>query len=133
MNLDYNADMAKNRTAPINAHAQALGRLGGRAGTAAQNRARKANAQNAGRPRRVCTKCNEPVLGGHADRALDETCGRHGWRWERAGRPHAVPVNRARLALDAIAAAMKKPGPDVLTTIADILRTTGRLTKKGGN
>jgi len=68
-----------------NATAQAIGRLGGQAGTKAQNRARKVNAQLGGRPRRVCTTCGEPVIGGHFDRELDETCGAHGWRWQRAG------------------------------------------------
>jgi len=73
------------KVARKNPAAQALGRLGGRAGTKAQNRARKANAQLAGRPRRICTHCGEPVRGGHADRSLDDSCGAHGWRWERAG------------------------------------------------
>lgn len=66
-----------------NPAAQALGRLGGQAGTTAQNRARKKNAQLAGRPRRVCTHCGEPVVGGHVDRALDEKCGAHGWKWQK--------------------------------------------------
>src|SRR5215831_11639496 len=71
-----------------NAAAVALGRLGGAAGTRAQNRARKKNAQLAGRPRRICTTCGEPVAGGHVDRRLDETCGAHGWRWQqRRGGP----------------------------------------------
>ena len=66
-----------------NAAAQALGRLGGQAGTKAQNRARKQNAKLAGRPRRVCNHCGEPVIGGHVDRALDVKCGAHGWRWQK--------------------------------------------------
>lgn len=74
-----------------NAAAQALGALGGAAGTAAQNAARKRNAQKAGRPRRICKRCKQPVVGGHLDRALDDSCGAHGWRWQRrvggAGRP----------------------------------------------
>ena len=70
---------------PKNPAAQALGRLGGAANTPAQNLARKRNAQLAGRPRRVCNACGHSVVGGHADRALDDTCGRHGWHWEKAG------------------------------------------------
>lgn len=68
---------------PKNTAAAALGRLGGRAGTKAQNKARRANAQRAGRPSRVCVHCGEPVAGGHVDRDLDETCGAHGWRWRK--------------------------------------------------
>jgi hypothetical protein len=67
----------------MNPHARELGRLGGLAGTPAQNRARRRNAQHAGRPRRVCTTCGEPVRGGHVNRALDDTCGPHGWRWQK--------------------------------------------------
>ena len=71
--------------------AQALGRLGGSAGTVAQNRARKRNAQLGGRPRRVCDKCGEPVTGGrdgwkhsgHVKTKLDDTCGQHGWHWQK--------------------------------------------------
>lgn len=66
-----------------NPAAQALGRLGGAARTPAQNAARKQNAQRAGRPKRVCTTCGNPVVGGHVDRRLDETCGAHGWRWQQ--------------------------------------------------
>jgi len=67
--------------APKNRAAQTLGRLGGAAGTKAQNAARKQNAQRAGRPKRVCLHCGEPVVAGHVDRRLDVTCGAHGWRW----------------------------------------------------
>lgn len=84
--IEYNPQRSEMPTKPTTqSAAQTLGRLGGKANTKAQNRARKQNAQLAGRPRRVCTHCSEPVVGGHADRALDDTCGRHGWRWERAG------------------------------------------------
>jgi hypothetical protein len=62
-----------------------LGRLGGSKNTAAQQDARKRNAQTAGRPARVCNFCGERV-GGHKHRPLDETCGAHGWRWQQ---PHA--------------------------------------------
>jgi len=85
------SDMARTTTTPKNRHAQALGRLGGAAGTKAQDRARKQNAQRAGRPKRVCIHCGKPVVAGHADRTLDETCGAHGWRWLKR---HAV-VTRA--------------------------------------
>jgi hypothetical protein len=68
-----------------NPAAQALGRLGGQAGTKAQNRARAQNAQLAGRPGRVCVDCGEPVHGGHKDRRLDKTCKGHRWRWRKPG------------------------------------------------
>lgn len=105
------SDMTRRRTPPTRVTAkrtaaQTLGRLGGRAGTLAQNQARARNAQHAGRPKRVCTTCGAPVIGGHVDRRLDDTCGRHGWRWERAGAPHPTPPNLARTlileALDAL-------------------------------
>jgi hypothetical protein len=63
--------------------AQALGRLGGSANTDAQRAARQANALKAGRPRRVCSHCEEPVRGGHLDKRLDSTCGVHGWKWQK--------------------------------------------------
>jgi len=63
--------------------ARQLGRLGGLANTEAQQRARQKNAQRAGRPRRVCIYCGEPVKGGHADPKRDKTCGAHGWCWHR--------------------------------------------------
>jgi ribosomal protein S27AE len=66
-----------------NAAAQALGRLGGAVNSKAQQQARKQNAQRAGRPRRVCVHCGEPVVAGHVDRALDVTCGAHGWQWQQ--------------------------------------------------
>lgn len=81
MAISEQSDMAKNKAA------QALGRLGGGANTAAQQRARKRNAQLAGRPRRVCVRCGEPVVGGHADRSLDDECGQHGWRWQQGANP----------------------------------------------
>jgi hypothetical protein len=75
----------KQTTTKKNRAAQALGRLGGSANTKAQNVARKQNAQLAGRPRRVCTTCGEPVLGGgvHKDRALDATCDGRDWKWQK--------------------------------------------------
>ena len=91
--IDYTAAM---KTAPLrkkNPAAIALGRLGGSANTKAQNRARKANAQFAGRPRRICVHCGEPVLGGHVDRTRDATCGAHGWRWQKQSEPDA-PARR---------------------------------------
>ena len=75
---------------PKNAAAQALGRLGGAAGTSAQQRAREANSQLGGQPGRVCVFCGEPVIGGHDDRDLDESCGAHGWRWKRKHDPPAA-------------------------------------------
>jgi len=93
------------KTAPLkNPAAQALGALGGRANTEAQLAARRKNAQLAGRPRRVCRHCGEPVRGGHADAALDTSCGAHGWRWQRPSHP-----DRPRI----------RPDPRLL---ADVLR-----------
>jgi len=68
---------------PKNAAAVALGRLGGSRNTPAQDAARAKNAKRAGRPRRVCVKCGEPVRGFHVDRALDQTCGIHQWEWQK--------------------------------------------------
>jgi hypothetical protein len=72
-----------NKTPALNKAAQALGRLGGSAGTKAQNRARKKNAALGGRPSRVCIHCGEPVVGGHKKVKLDTSCGEHGWRWKK--------------------------------------------------
>jgi hypothetical protein len=94
--------MAKQK--PIESPAQILGRLGGSANTPKQNAARRKNARrSAGRPGRVCLYCGEPVLGGHVDRALDETCGAHGWQWQqRANTPTPAAPSRDRKALMAI-------------------------------
>jgi hypothetical protein len=117
-------------TTTKNPAAQALGRLGGSANTKAQHRARKANAQKAGRPRRVCVKCAQPVTGGHADRALDETCGAHGWRWERAGTRHPAPVSRDRAALDELAAllaeSVRRHIDPPFGVLMRLVRSTGR-------
>ena len=79
-----NTDACKRRAAAkLNPAAVSLGRLGGQAGTPAQDAARARNAQHAGRPGRVCTKCGEPVVGGHQNRMLDLTCGAHGWKWRQ--------------------------------------------------
>ena len=117
----------------LNAAAQALGRRGGSANTPAQRAQRNAARKLAGRPRRVCTRCKQPVLGGHADRALDESCGAHGWRWERAGVKHPAPVSRERLALDRIAEALggaEPPGTTRLALIAGLVRSTGRKVRR---
>jgi hypothetical protein len=66
-----------------NPAAQALGRLGGSANSPAQLAARRKNAKLAGRPRRVCVHCGEPVKGGHVDAKLDAKCGAHGWKWQK--------------------------------------------------
>lgn len=71
-----------------------MGRLGGSAGTEAQNEARRLNAQRAGRPRRVCIYCGEAVRSGHVKARLDKTCGAHGWRWQKPSeedRPAVTP------------------------------------------
>lgn len=93
--IGYNPEQSDMAQKPVlkNPAAQALGRLGGSAGTKAQNKARKQNAKLGGRPRRVCTHCGEPVSGGHTDRTLDETCGAHGWKWEQGGRDVDAPPN----------------------------------------
>lgn len=73
----------KPKTPRKNRAAQLLGRKGGSANTVAQHRARQENAQLAGRPRRVCSHCGEPVRGGHVDKRQDATCGEHGWKWQK--------------------------------------------------
>lgn len=78
-----------------NPAAVALGRIGGARNTVAQNEARLANAQFGGRPRRVCNVCGEPVLGGHATRALDDTCGPHGWHWQTPSERRAAATKAA--------------------------------------
>lgn len=83
-----------------NAAAQALGRLGGRAGSPAQTAARRVNAQLGGRPRRVCLFCNEPVVGGHVARHLDLSCGAHGWRWQNQAE-QAAPIDVRALLVEA--------------------------------
>lgn len=65
----------------VNEAAAAIGRLGGLAGTKEQNRARRRNAKLGGRPGRVCTKCGEPVHGGHKDPAQNDRCDGRTWRW----------------------------------------------------
>lgn len=117
--------------AAVKAAAALIGRRGGMANTKAQNRARARNAQKAGRPRRVCKTCRQPVLGGHVDRALDETCGQHGWQWEQAGKRHPAPPS----ALDAIAAVLVERHSQArsiewaLGRIADIVTASGREVK----
>lgn len=76
---------------PKNAAAVALGRLGGSANTTAQNRARKRNAQTAGRPGRICVRCRKPVRGGHKDPKLDDTCGGREWLWVSAATAEPKP------------------------------------------
>lgn len=78
--------MPRKTTAPKtrkNKAAQALGALGGSANTKAQLTARRKNAKKAGRPRRVCSHCGEPVRGGHVNAKLDASCGVHGWKWQK--------------------------------------------------
>lgn len=128
--------MAEELTEPPtkNPAAQILGRLGGMANTPAQQRARQRNAQKAGRPGRVCVHCGQPVIGGHADRNLDASCGAHGWRWERAGVRHPAPLSDERRALDAIAkvlavAAARGTDPS-FEAIARAIRSTGRAVRR---
>jgi hypothetical protein len=81
----------KSSTEPIDprAAAAAIGRLGGLVNSVKQQKARKQNAKRAGRPRRVCLHCGEPVRGGHVDRARDSSCGAHGWRWQKRSEQYA--------------------------------------------
>jgi hypothetical protein len=113
-----------------NPAAQALGRLGGIANTPAQRRQRREAAKLAGRPRRVCRHCRQAVVGGHVDRALDASCGAHGWEWERAGVRHPAPKGRDAAALDRIAEALRAPEPppgsSLLALVAGLVRGTGR-------
>jgi hypothetical protein len=121
---------------PKNKAAQALGRLGGSKNSLAQHAARQRNARLAGRPRRICVHCRQPVKGGHVDRTLDETCGRHGWRWDRAGREWPAPANRDRDALDLIAALVRDSewirtrhadwAPQLVEAIREAVQGTGR-------
>jgi len=74
--------MAKKSSTNVENAAALLGQRGGLANTEKQQAARKLNAKRAGRPRRVCVHCGEPVIGGHVDRSRDESCGAHGWRWQ---------------------------------------------------
>lgn len=120
-----------------NPAAVALGRRGGSANTPAQRAQRQAAAQFAGRPRRVCVDCGQPVVGGHQDRRLDETCGpvRHGWRWQQGSAPangngaggvSAVGDGRA---LDALCGFLEAVGDDGLIpwhAVADYVRASGR-------
>jgi hypothetical protein len=110
-----------------NAAAVALGRLGGGRNTAAQQQARRQNAQRGGRPKRVCLHCGEPVSGGHVDRALDDTCGQHGWRWQQ-GEDGAPTATGATALLDAIAKVVRQRDlPRTrLRLIAELLRSGGR-------
>jgi len=123
--------MSKQPPTPTkNPAAQALGALGGAANTPAQRRQRREAAKNAGRPRRVCVKCRQPVIGGHADRSLDESCGAHGWRWERAGTRHPAPVSRERAALNALAQLLadcvERDTDPPFGVLVRLLRATGR-------
>jgi len=111
--------MTKRRKDP---GAQRLGAKGGRARTPKQNAARRQNAQHAGRPRRVCIHCGEPVVGGHTDRQLDQSCGQNGWRWQQRDAPLTfadVQPEINRLAL-------------LLQTLADRMPTTGRPADEPG-
>lgn len=67
---------------PKNQAAQALGALGGARNTEAQKKARLQNAKLAGRPRRVCTECGEPVYGGHKDTKKNVRCHSRTWEWQ---------------------------------------------------
>jgi hypothetical protein len=73
-----------------NPAAQQLGTLGGSRNTPAQVAARLANAKLAGRPRRVCTVCGEPVYGGHKRRSLDRSCGGTAWEWQTPSEKRAA-------------------------------------------
>lgn len=111
-----------------NAAAAALGRLGGAVNSPAQQRARKRNAKLAGRPGRVCVHCGEPVAGGHVDRALDESCGQHGWRWQQGANGTVRPAGGVTLTLATIAAITRRRSltdADRLAQIVAALRAVG--------
>ena len=78
-----------------NPAAQALGRLGGVKNTPAQVKARARNAKFAGRPRRICVTCGEPVHGGHKDQRQNVRCAGTTWKWqkqsEKPGRRRKTP------------------------------------------
>lgn len=109
------------------AAAALLGRKGGAANTDAQQRARRTNAQRAGRPRRVCVLCDQPVIGGHVDRALDDTCGAHGWRWQQrsattppaAERPIVIVRGHATVLLRCLAA-IEEPDAEVQAALRQL-------------
>jgi len=100
---------------------RALGKIGGARNTPAQQAARVRNAQFAGRPGRVCTRCHKPVRGGHVDAGLDETCGGHTWQWSRG---KAVPDARVVVTLRKIEHALATGDSP-----ASLLRETRALLK----
>lgn len=122
--------MTETPTSPTptkNPAAQALGRLGGAANTPAQNKARRKNAQHAGRPGRVCNHCGDAVVGGHVDRARDATCGQHGWHWRQSGTDTGRATG-ATATLAEIAVVARRRSLDVterLQQIHDLLRAAG--------
>jgi len=59
-----------------------MGRLGGSRNTDAQKAARAANAKLAGRPRRICTTCGQPVHGGHKRTEQNIKCDGRTWAWQ---------------------------------------------------
>ena len=84
-------DKPMTKMTAIQLAAQALGRRGGSADTAAQRRARRQNALLAGRPGRTCKTCGKlvqaPTLAEHDPAVL--------WTWEPA-RPKAAKKSHAR-------------------------------------
>ena len=70
--------------------AATMGRRGGSANTAKQQAARAKNAKAAGRPRRVCTECGEPVHGGHKKAKLNTTCEGRTWTWQTPSEKRAA-------------------------------------------
>jgi hypothetical protein len=91
--------MSKKLPRNVENAAALLGQRGGLANTEKQQLTRKLNAKRAGRPRRVCLHCGEPVIGGHVDRSLDSSCGAHGWRWQSRAEQfaqHSAPKGKKR-------------------------------------
>jgi hypothetical protein len=70
--------------------AAAMGRRGGSANSPAQQAARAKNSKSAGRPRRVCTACGEPVHGGHKKAKLNKTCHGRTWEWQKPSEKRAA-------------------------------------------
>jgi hypothetical protein len=68
----------------LNRAAQVLGRKGGQAKSERKTLAVRANALKAGRSRRVCAECGEPVARSwHRNAALDQTCPGRTSKWEK--------------------------------------------------
>ncbi len=109
--------------------ASAFGRRGGLTNSPKQRQARAANARKGGRPPRVCVFCGEPVVGGHADRDLDDSCGAHGWRWKHKSDPPEASREALEAELAAHEAAVKEIAA-MLRPKSTTLRGWARLSRQ---